>query len=137
MHATTDAHIKCLISFIKEKTLLKTSLSKIWENTDSCAEQCRCTTALYLMSVMYQCYSIIIDGGISAPGNGKEVVNGLNYFDRRYIYQLMSTVQLPVSKIFDLKIQMYTGNQKYYVSLAEEFQDHLTKSTAKMVPLIK
>ena len=30
------------------------------------------------MSVMSQTYSIIIDRGISAPGNGKEVVDGLN-----------------------------------------------------------
>ena len=39
---------------------------------------------------MFQCYSIIIDRGISAPENGKEVVYGLNYVDKRYIYQLMS-----------------------------------------------
>ena len=50
---------------------------------------------MYLMSVMYQCYSIIIDRGISAPGYGKEVVYGLNSVDNHYIYQLMSTVKLP------------------------------------------
>ena len=53
------------------------------------------------MSVMHQCYSIIINRGISAPGHGKEVVDGLNDVNKRYIYQLMSTVQLPVSNIFD------------------------------------
>ena len=47
------------------------------------------------MSVMSQTYSIIIDCGISAPGHGKEVVDGLNAFDKRYIYQLMANVQLP------------------------------------------
>ena len=41
------------------------------------------------MSVMSQCYSIIIDRGISAPGRGKEVVDGFNNFDKSYIYQLM------------------------------------------------
>ena len=79
------------------------------------------------MSVMSQCYSIIIDQGISAPGHGKEVVNRLNAVDKRYIYQLMSTVQLPRSNIFDSQIQMHNGNQKYDVSLAKEFQHHLTK----------
>ena len=53
---------------------------------------------------MSQCYSIIIDQGISEPGNGKEVVDVINAVDKRYIYQLMSTVKLPVSKIFDSQL---------------------------------
>ena len=58
----------------------------IWENTDGCDEQYRCASALYLMSVMSQPYSIVIDRGISAPGHGKEMVHGLNAVDKRYIY---------------------------------------------------
>ena len=46
------------------------------------------------MSVISQTYSLIINWGISAPGHGKEVVDGLNAVDKRYIYQLMSKVQL-------------------------------------------
>ena len=38
------------------------------------------------MSVMSQCYSGIIVWGKSAPGHGKEVVDGLNYVDKCYIY---------------------------------------------------
>ena len=38
-------------------------------------------STLYLMSVMSQCYLIIIDRGISAPGQGIEVVYGLNAVD--------------------------------------------------------
>ena len=79
------------------------------------------------MSVMSQCYSIIIDRGLSASGHGKEVVDGLNDVDKIYIYQLVSTVQLPGSNIFDSQMQMHTGNQKYDVSLAKEFQHHLIK----------
>ena len=71
------------------------------------------------MSVMSQSYSIIIDWDISAPGNGKEVVDGLNTSGKRYIYQLMCTVQLHGSKIFDSQMQMHTGNQKDYVSLSK------------------
>ena len=74
---------------LKNKQLLTTSLSTTWENTDGCSEQYRCDSALYLMSVMSQTYSNIIDRGISAPGHGKEVVDGLNAVDKRYIYQLM------------------------------------------------
>ena len=92
-------------------------MSKIWENTYGCAEQYRCASALYLMSVMPQTYSIIIDRGISEPGHGKEVVDVLNAIDKHYIYQLMSTVQLTGSNIFDSHMQMYTGNQTYDISL--------------------
>ena len=59
--STTTANIKRLISLLKEKNVLTTSLSTIWENTDGCTEQYRCASALDLMSVMSQCYSIIID----------------------------------------------------------------------------
>ena len=52
--ATTTAHIKRLISFLKKKQVLTTSLSTIWENTDGCAEQYRCASAIYLMSMMSQ-----------------------------------------------------------------------------------
>ena len=91
--ATNSAHIKRLISFLKNKKVLTTSLSKIWENTDVCAKQYKCASEIYLISVMSQCYSIIIYRGISAPGHGKEVVDGINATDKRYIYQLIPTVQ--------------------------------------------
>ena len=55
----------------------------------------RCASALYIMSVLYQRHSIIFDSCISVPGQSKEVVGGLNSIDNRYMYQLMSTVQLP------------------------------------------
>ena len=50
----------------------------------------------------------------------------------------MSTVQLTGSIRFDSHIQIHTGTEKDDVSLAKEFQEHLTKnSTEKMVSLIK
>ena len=96
-----------------------TSLNNIWENTDGCDEQYRRASALYLMSFISQCYSVIIDQGISAPGHGKEVVDGLNDIDKRYIYQLMSNVQLTGSKRFYSQMQIHTGNQNNDVSLAK------------------
>ena len=64
-------YINRLISLLNNKQVLTTSLITIWENTDVCAEQYRCASALYLMSVMSKTYSIIIDLGISVPGHGK------------------------------------------------------------------
>ena len=77
------------------------------------------------MSVMSQTYSIIIDRGISAPGHGKEVVDGINAVDKRYIYKLMYKVQLPGSVRFDSQIIIYTGTENKYVSLAKELKNHL------------
>ena len=81
--STTTAHSKRLISLLNNKKVLKISLSTIWENTDGFAEQYRCASELYLISLMSQTYSIIIDRGISEPGHGKEVVYGLNAVDKR------------------------------------------------------
>ena len=44
---------------------------------------------------MLLCYSVIIDFGISAPGHGKDVVDGLNAIDKCYIDQSIYNVQLP------------------------------------------
>ena len=89
-YQTGCCHYYCkhqTIYFIAQrKNVLATSLSSIWENTDGCAEKYRCASVLYLMSVMSQYYSIIIDQGISSPGHGKEVVDGINAVDKYYIY---------------------------------------------------
>ena len=50
----------------------------------------------------------------------------------------MSNVQLPGSNIFDSHMQIHSDNQNNDVSLAKEFQKHLTKEHfAKMVCLIR
>ena len=64
------------------------------------------------MTVLSQCYLIIIYLVISAPGHDKELVDGLNAIDKRYIYQLMSNVQLPVSITFDSHILMHYWTPK-------------------------
>ena len=43
---TNTAHIKQLISLLKDKNVLTKSLSTIWKNTDGCDEQYICASAL-------------------------------------------------------------------------------------------
>ena len=83
------------------------------------------------MSVLSQRHSIIFDRGISAPGHGKEVVDDLNVIDKRYIYKLMSNVQLPVSRTFDSQILMYSCAPKNDVSMAKEYRTHLSNDYCK------
>ena len=76
---------------------------------------------------MYQCYSNIIDCDLGAHGYIKEIVDGINAVDKRYIYQLMSSVQFPGSNRLISHMQMNTGNRKYDKRLVKYFQRHLTK----------
>ena len=55
------------------------------------------------------------------------MVYELNAVDKRYIYQLISNVHLPVSNRFDSWMHIHTGNQNNCVILAKEFQQHLKK----------
>ena len=71
------------------------------------------------MSIMYHCCSGIIYWGIIAPGHDKEVVDGLDSIGKRYIYQLMSNVQLGWSKTFDSQILMHSCTENNDVSLAK------------------
>ena len=64
------------------------------------------------MSVVSQSQSIIIDLGISETGHGKDLVDGLNDIDKQYMYQLMSNLQLPGSRIFDSQIIMHSCTPK-------------------------
>ena len=80
---------------------------------------------------MYQWYSILIGQGISEPGHIKKVVDVPNGVYKRYIYQMMSTVQLTGSKIFDSQIHIHTGTQNNNVSLDKEFQENQTKKNRK------
>ena len=92
--------------------------STIWGKTDGCEEKYKCSSALYIMWVLYQYHSIIIYQGISEPSHGKEVVDGINASENYFIYQLMYNGQLPGSKQFDSQILMYSCTQKNDVSLA-------------------
>ena len=53
-----------------------------------------------LQPYFYCQYYRIIYCGISAPGHGIEIVDGLNATDKRLIFHLMVTVQIPGSKSF-------------------------------------
>ena len=114
--ATTPAHSNRLILKKLEKTIMS-SLSTMRENTDGCAEQYRYATALYIMSVLSQGHSIIFNWGISEPGYVKEVIDGLNAIDKRFMYQLMSNVQLTGSKTFEKYILTHSFTQIKDISM--------------------
>ena len=98
---------------------MTSTLSEIWKNNDVCAEQYICVSALYLMSVLSQSHSIIVDRGISPPGHDKYVVDGIRVIANHHMYQLMSNVKLPGSTTFGSQILMHSCTPKNDVSLAK------------------
>ena len=81
--------------------------------------------------------SINIDRSISSPGHGRELVDGINATNNIFLFQLLSTVQLPDAKIYDTHMVMQTGTRTSNVSLAIEFQNHLSTAARKMEWFIK
>ena len=116
--ATTNLHRKYIIELLKQHNIMTNTLSKIWGNAYGCAELYICVTALYLMSILSQDFYVIIDRGISAPGNGRELVYGLNSIRILFLFELISTVQLPGAKGYDTQMFMHTGTRASDVSLA-------------------
>ena len=110
---------------------LGVGLSTRWENTDVCDDHNRCATSLYLFLILSQSFHIIIYCGISAPGHGREVVDGLIATDKIFIFHPVSTFQIPGSKLFDTQMLVHTTKQNTDVSLALEFQKHLSYSSLK------
>ena len=58
---------------------LGAGISNTWYNIDCCDENYRCDKDLYLLSILLKHFNKNIDRGISVPGHGREVVDGLNY----------------------------------------------------------
>ena len=55
----------------------------MWDQTDGCAKQYRCSIAYYLMSYLSASYQIVLDRGVDTPGHGKDVVDGFNAVQKR------------------------------------------------------
>ena len=57
--------------------------------------------------MLSQSYNIIIDSVISAPGHEREVVDGLNYTVKIYLFQIISTVQFPGTNLINTQMQIH------------------------------
>ena len=57
----------------------------MWDQTDLCTKQYRCSIAYYLMHFISKSYQIVIDRSVDTPGDGKYVVDGFNAVQKRYL----------------------------------------------------
>jgi hypothetical protein len=82
--ATSAAHLTVLLDLLKSQGKFIQSCT-LYDETDGCAKQYRCSNAIYLLSVLASKYGITINRAIGAPGHGKDDVDGLNATDKRYL----------------------------------------------------
>ena len=120
--ASTHCHMRVLITHLmKNGRLLKGHT--MFDNTDGCAKQYRCATAIHLLSMLAMEFNITIDRDIAAPGHGKDLVDGLNACDKQYLKTMMMRIALPGNEDTvgeDKKIIPYSVREREFASIAEE-----------------
>ena len=57
----------------------------MWDQTDGCAKQYRCSIAYYLMYFISKSYQMFLVIAVDTPGDGKYVVDGYNAVQKRYL----------------------------------------------------
>ena len=83
----------------------------MWYQTIICANQNRCFIAYYLTSFLSISYKIILDRDVDTPFHGKDVVDGFNAVQKRYLATcLRMSITPEVDKIDSKRICVYAMN---------------------------
>ena len=75
----------------------------MWDQTDGCANQCRCSIAYYLMSYLSTSYQIVLDRAVDTPGHGKDVVDGFSAVQKRCLATCLRMRSTPEKDKIDSK----------------------------------
>ena len=124
--STTSEQIKRIIELFQKRAVFFSDMSTIWGNTGGCAEQYFCVAALYLLSMLEHAYNITIDCGVGAPVYGREVVDGLNATEKRFLSMLMINLQLSGAAAYESQVVMHNSIAKIDIVLARGFQNNLS-----------
>ena len=93
----------------------------MWDQTDGCAKQYRCSIAYYLMSCLSTSYQIVLDRAVDTPGHGKDVVDGFNAVQKRYLATCLRMHSTPEKdKIESKRMHVEAMAEKGEVSFSEE-----------------
>ena len=93
----------------------------MWDKTDGCAKQYRCYIAYYLMSYLSTSYQFFLDRDVDTPGHGKDVVDGFNAVQKRYLVTCLRMCSTPEKhKIDSKRMRVEAMTEKGEVSFAEE-----------------
>ena len=93
----------------------------MWDQTDGCAKQYRCSIAYYPMSYLSKSYQIVLDRALDTPGHGKYVVDGFNAVQKQYLASFLRMRRTPEKHKIDNKhMRVESMTEKGEVSFAEE-----------------
>jgi hypothetical protein len=91
---TTTAHMIILINRLYEDGVFGKNGTML-DDTDGCAKQYRCATAIHLLSMLSVKYGITIDRQVCAPGHGKDSIDGVNTVDKNYTSKCFCMTIMP------------------------------------------
>ena len=93
----------------------------MWDQTDGCAKQYRCSIAYYMMSYLSTSYQFFLDKSVDTPGHGKDVVDGFNAAQKGYLATCLRMRSTPEKdKIDNKRMRVETMTDKGEVSFAKE-----------------
>jgi hypothetical protein len=116
--ASTTAHMIILINRLFEDWVFGKNGTML-DDTDGCAKQYRCATAIHLLSMLLVKYGITIDRQVGAPGHGKDIIDGVNAVDKNYISKCFCMTDMPEANNAANKISaesMVEGSLKSFVT---------------------
>ena len=67
-------------------------MSTLWKDTDGCAKQHMRALDIYLMTLLSYSYGIIMYRTINAPGQGKNISDGINATYKRDLKEQMEPI---------------------------------------------
>ena len=121
--ASTHCHMRVLIKHLRKNGRFLKGHT-MFDNTDSCAKQYRCATAIHLLSMLAVEFNTAINRSVGAPGHGKDLVDGLNACDKQYLKTMMMRIMLPGNEQSaageDKKNIPYSVKEREFASIAEE-----------------
>ena len=94
---STHCHIHVLIYDLKKCQRFMDGWM-MFDNTDRCAKQYCCATAIHLLSMLTAEFNVTINLAIAAPGHGNDLVDGINACNKQYLKQMMMRITLLVNE---------------------------------------
>ena len=92
----------------------------MWDQTDGCAKQYRCSIAYYMISFLSKQYQIVLDIAVDTPVCGKDVVDGFNAVQKQYLATCLRMSSTPeVDNIDSINMCVYAMTEKGEVSFSK------------------
>ena len=90
------------LRYLRKKQMIR--VGKMWDQTDGCADQYRCSITYYLMYFLSKLYQIFVDIAIDTLVYGKGVMYGFNAVQKQYLSTCLIMCSTPEVDKIDSKI---------------------------------